>query len=90
MGRPVTWASSDTTRVRILADGTVSAVAAGTATITAVREGQRTVATVFVSSPQLPTVPTVVVQPVFFFRVVAGHGGPAPADGREPGGPPDP
>lgn len=66
-GRPVTWVSSDSTRVRVSTNGLVTALSAGTATITASREGQRAAASVYVSGSQSPTIPTVIVQPVFFF-----------------------
>jgi uncharacterized protein YjdB/alpha-tubulin suppressor-like RCC1 family protein len=48
-GRPVTWGSSDTTRVTVSASGLVTGMAPGTATITANSEGQSGAAVVTVT-----------------------------------------
>lgn len=66
-GRSTTWTSSDPTRVSVTATGLVVGVAAGTATITATSEGKAASTAAFASSPQSPRIPTLIVQPVFFF-----------------------
>jgi uncharacterized protein YjdB len=50
-GAVVTWSSSDTTRVRVLGDGTVAGVAAGTAVVTASAGGKSGTAAVSVGAP---------------------------------------
>lgn len=50
-GRVVTWSSSNTAVATVDANGVVTAVAAGSATITATSEGQSGTATVTVASP---------------------------------------
>jgi uncharacterized protein YjdB len=53
IGRPIAWSSSDTSVVRVSADGLVTAVAVGTASISASAEGKTGVAQVAVSSPNV-------------------------------------
>lgn len=54
-GRTVVWASSDTSKVSINATGLVTAVTAGSATISATSEGKVGTATVSVTLPPEPT-----------------------------------
>jgi hypothetical protein len=51
LGRPVAWATSNSSVVRVSSSGTITAVAAGTATITATSEGRSGTATVSVAAP---------------------------------------
>ena len=60
-GRVVTWATSDSTKARVSTSGLATAVAAGTATITATSEG-KTGTSVFTLA--LPPVATVAVAPL--------------------------
>jgi uncharacterized protein YjdB len=50
-GAAVTWSSSDTTRVRVLGDGTVTGVAAGSALVTATAGGKSASAAVTAGTP---------------------------------------
>ncbi len=54
--RPVTWRSSDTTKVRVSATGLVTGVGVGTAAVTATCEGQTAAASIDVSVAPVATV----------------------------------
>lgn len=54
--RPVTWQSSDTTKVRVNGTGLVTGVAAGTASVTATCEGKTATASIDVSVAPVATV----------------------------------
>ncbi len=55
-GRPVTWSSSNATVATVSAQGLVTAVAAGTATVTATVEGRMATAAITVNPPPVATV----------------------------------
>lgn len=55
-GRPISWASSDVTVARVDANGTVTGVAPGAATITATCEGRTAQSAVTVSLPPVQTI----------------------------------
>jgi uncharacterized protein YjdB len=55
-GRPVTWSSSNATVASVSATGLVTAVSAGTATLTASVEGKTATATVLVNPPPVASV----------------------------------
>jgi uncharacterized membrane protein len=72
-GRAITWSSTNSSAVTVGSNGSVIALAAGSATIRASSEGEQAEASVSVSPP-----PVIAVQPALAtFRVPAG--GPAPA-----------
>jgi uncharacterized protein YjdB len=60
-GRPASWASSNASIATVSAAGVVTAVAGGTATVTATIEGQSASATVTVNAPPSSPVKSVVV-----------------------------
>lgn len=76
MSRPVSWISSNDAVASVSADGIVTAVAAGSATITATADNRRGSATILVSTqasdpdPTAPTPPTPVVVPVANVTIV--------------------
>ena len=57
-GRTITWTSSDATVAAVNGSGLVTAVTAGSATITATADGVSGTAAVTVTAPQTPTPPT--------------------------------
>ncbi|HEV2644050.1 MAG TPA: Ig-like domain-containing protein, partial [Candidatus Elarobacter sp.] len=62
-GRTVTWATSAPQVASVSANGVVTAVAAGSATITATSEGKSGTAAITVQAPPPPTVASVTVSP---------------------------
>jgi uncharacterized protein YjdB len=62
-GRTVTWTTSDAAKATVSSTGLVTAVAAGSATITATSEGKSGTSTVTVTAPLAPTTLRVVTQP---------------------------
>ncbi len=72
-GRPMTWASSNTTVAAVSTSGLVLGKVAGSATITATSEGQTGSSTLTVTAPAGPApVATVTVTPASITEVVGG------------------
>ena len=72
LGRTITWASSQPAVATVSATGVVTAVAAGSANITAASEGKSAVGAVSVTADEGPPPPPTVNPPVFPLQVQSG------------------